>query len=139
MSATPNVVQLSPRQTSKGRHRSKGKPPSDPIIAAIADHRRLLSEYCAAQRDMEEVSQVEAQTPFFERQLAALVAERDRLEKAEHRALSALSRIKPSTPAGAAALIAYVCKDMKEVSGEDWHLSALANVAQSLAAMRVRT
>jgi hypothetical protein len=137
MSATPNVVQLSPRQTSKGR-RSKGKAPADPILAAIADHRRLWKEWNAAIRDFEQVNKVEAETPLFQRQLEALADQRDRIEKAEHRALNAFSRIKPTTPAGAGALVAYIREDMK--TGEaGWHEGALANVARALATMKVRT
>jgi hypothetical protein len=141
MSATPNenVVRLSPRQTPKGRHRSKGKPPVDPILAAIANHRRVLDEWSAAESDYEQVKGVNAETPILKRSLAVAKAECDRLDEAELRALSALGSIKPTTPAGAGALVAYVCKNMKEISGAEWHENALANVARALAAMRVRT
>jgi hypothetical protein len=138
MSAAPNVLQLSPRQTTKGRQRSKAKPPADPILAAIANHRRVWDEWSAAESDYEQVKGVNAETPILKRSLAVAKAECDRLDEAELRAISALGSIKPATPAGAAALVAYVCKNMKEVSGADWHLSALANVARALATMTVR-
>jgi hypothetical protein len=112
---------------------------SDPILAAIADHRRLWNELCASIRDFENVNELEPQTDFFERQLAALVAERDRLEKAERRALNALSRrITPTTPAGAGALVAYVREDMKDGEAA-WQHDALGNAARALATMTVES
>jgi hypothetical protein len=58
----------------------------DPILAAIAKHRRLWGEFCAATCEFEKLERLESQTPFFKRQMAALTAERDRLGKAEGRA-----------------------------------------------------
>jgi hypothetical protein len=106
----------------------------DPILAAIADHRRLWEEYCAAINDVEEAARVSTQTPLFERQLDAMIAERDRLDKTEKKALAALSKVRPTTASGAAALVTYIREDMK-TGGSDWHQSALGNVARSLTAM----
>jgi hypothetical protein len=76
----------------------------DPILAAIADHRRLWLEYCAAVNDVEQAASVSTQTPLFEQQLEAMIAERDRLEKAENKALAALSKIRPTTASARATL-----------------------------------
>jgi hypothetical protein len=134
MTAAPNVVQLPPRQTTKSR-RSKGKRPSDPMLAAVALRRRLSKKYCAALGAVDEAQNVEAPA-ILKQQLTALKAECERLENAAEKALEALSRIKPTTPAGAAALITYIREDVGQVPGADWHLDALANVARALAAMK---
>ena len=68
-------------------------------------------------------------------QLEALVRERDRLDRAEGKALNALCRISPATPAGASVLIAYVCEDMKDGAAE-WQRKALANASKALAKMK---
>jgi len=112
--------------------------PADPILAAIADHRRLWSEFCAAVDDVETVARADTETRFSERKLAALIAERDRLEKAENKALAALSKVRPTTAPGAGALVAYICEDLKD-SDLPWGLSALGNVARALATMAVRS
>jgi hypothetical protein len=119
-----------------------GAPPSavpDPILAAIADHRRLWLEYCAAVEDVEETARVNTQTPLFKRQLDAMIAERDRFDKAEKRALAALSKVRPTTAAGAGALVAYIREDLKDSDPSSWRLSALGNVARALATMGVRS
>jgi hypothetical protein len=112
--------------------------PPDPILAVIDDHRRLWSECCAASANWEEADRLKTQTPFFKNQLAALAAEHNRLDKAEGRSLAALSRIKPTTPAGAAALIDYIIEDMKD-GDAGWHQDALANIARALTKMAVQS
>lgn len=112
--------------------------PPDPIHAVIAEHRRLWSECCAASNDFEKAEQLKLETPFFKRQLEALAAESRRLDKAEDRSLGALSRIRPTTPAGAAALIGYIIEDMKD-GDSPWHQTALANVARALTKMAVQS
>lgn len=112
--------------------------PPDPILAAIADHRRLWLEYCAAVNDVEQAARVSTQTRLFEQQLETMIAERDRLEKAENRALAAVSKIRSTTAPGAGALIAYIREDMKD-GDASWHQSALGNVARALATMAVRS
>jgi hypothetical protein len=110
----------------------------DPMLAAIADHRRLWLEYCAAVNDVEQAASVSTQTPLFEQQLEAMIAERDRLEKAENKALAALRKVRPTTAAGAGALVAYIREDLKDSDPSSWRLSALGNVARALATMAVR-
>jgi hypothetical protein len=68
-----------------------------------------------------------------------VIAERDRLEKAENRALAALSRVRPTTPPGAGALVAYIRDDLKDSDLSSWRLSALGNVARALATLGVRS
>jgi hypothetical protein len=52
----------------------------------------------------------------------------------EEDALHALMDVRPTTAAGAGALISYVRRDMKE-GQEPWHIAALANAARALLAM----
>jgi hypothetical protein len=66
--------------------------------------------------------------------LAGLQAETDRASKAEQKALLALTRIRPTTTAGAGALVAYVRKQM-ETGQEHWQIAALANAARALHGM----
>ncbi len=63
----------------------RGAPPvpPDPILAAIAAHRRLWDKSCAVFRDVEQAGQLKTQTHFFQCQLAALIAERERIDKAK--------------------------------------------------------
>jgi hypothetical protein len=63
--------------------------------------------------------------------LAAKRDDRDRVIGAEHRCAELLSRTKPTTPAGAAALIQHVIDDdiCKEVK---WHMTALDTAVTAL-------
>jgi hypothetical protein len=48
-----------------------------------------------------------------------------------------MAKIKPCTPAGAGALVAYIRADMENDIGDgpEWHLSALSTAAAALAIM----
>jgi hypothetical protein len=67
--------------------------------------------------------------------LTELKAESDRLDRADRKALWALTRIKPTTPAGAGALVAYVHEDMKDGNNE-WQLAAIGHAAKALKEMK---
>jgi len=63
--------------------------------------------------------------------LAAKREEMDRAERAESGCAERLSRTKPTTPAGAAALIQHVIDD--EICGEiEWHMTALDTAVAAL-------
>jgi hypothetical protein len=82
--------------------------------------------------DLEALNNADLETAFGQRQLEAMADYRHRVEKAEEKALRALYRVKPTTPAEAAALTAYVVEDMKDGTTTEWHSDALANVARTL-------
>ena len=102
--------------------------PDDPIIAAIEVSRRLdreclklLTRIDAAERNGKSG--------------AVLRAQEKQLKRAADRALIALTRIRPTTLVGAAALIDHVRRDLA-MKAEEWHLLALANAATALLAMK---
>lgn len=66
--------------------------------------------------------------------IAPLRAANERAREAEKRAHLALARARPTTPAGAGALVAYVARDLA-IGNADYQLPALANVARALATM----
>jgi hypothetical protein len=88
----------------------------DPIFAALAEHRRLWAEYLKIDVPAAEACQISP------------------AEKAEGDALWALTKIMPTTAAGAGALVAYVRDDLKD-GPNNWQLSALANAANALGGM----
>jgi hypothetical protein len=59
----------------------------------------------------------------------------ERGKLAEDRAKRHLARTKPTTPAGAGALVAYIQSDLEDVELEGWHSAALKTVATALARM----
>lgn len=63
--------------------------------------------------------------------LADLKTKSDRASKVERTALSTLTKLRPTTTAGAGALVAYVCTDL-EYDGEVWQKQALTNAAKAL-------
>jgi hypothetical protein len=66
--------------------------------------------------------------------LAAKREELDRVIGAEHRCAERLSKTKPTTPAGTAALIQHVIDD--EICGEiEWHMTALDTAVAALNSM----
>jgi hypothetical protein len=68
--------------------------------------------------------------------LAALRTRGHKLMRAEFAAREELSKIRPTTIAGATALIEYLHADMKEFKNcEDWHEGALVNVVTALKAV----
>jgi hypothetical protein len=58
----------------------------------------------------------------------------ERADAAEQRAAVRMARTKPTTPAGAAAMIAYTRRDIME-GGVDWQMVALKTVAVALVRM----
>jgi hypothetical protein len=103
-------------QVATGMPAMPGPIVSDPIIAAIAEHRRLDDKqyemWCTLQeQDYESVTLESAQ---------------ERVSDAAHKAAWALTKIKPTTAVGAVALFGYVLADVQLKHG-DWHLQALSN------------
>jgi hypothetical protein len=89
----------------------------DPILAAIAEHRRLDDEqfemWCVLQDDEED-------NPVWN-------DKHSRASDAAHEAAWTLTKIRPTTPTGATALFTYTCADVGLAKGAEWHLPALAN------------
>jgi hypothetical protein len=102
----------------------------DPIIAAIGEARRLDREWLNLA-----IRLGAAERSGKSERIAALRAEEKHVEKAADRALIALTNIRPTTVAGAAALIDHVRRDL-ENKADQWHLLALANAATALLAMK---
>jgi hypothetical protein len=105
----------------------------DPIIAAIEQSRRLDREW------LNVVTRLDAAERTQRRErIAALRAKEKDTKKAADRALIALTKIRPTTLVGAAALIDYVRRDLT-MRAEQWHLLALANAATALLIMQERS
>jgi hypothetical protein len=90
----------------------------DPIIAAIAEHRRLDDEQYEMWLTLQEQNY----------ESVTLESAQARVSDAAHKAAWALTKIKPTTAAGAVALFGYVLADVQLKRG-DWHLPALSNAA----------
>ena len=55
---------------------------------------------------------------------------------AEHRAAMRMARTKPTTPAGAAALVAYTRRDLMDATDPDWQMVALKTAASGILKLR---
>jgi hypothetical protein len=94
----------------------------DPIFALIADHNRLADKYFETARAQDEGR--------------ACVCERTRASDAEARAARKLAKAKPTTVAGAAALLAHTLNGrcgLFHLGEADWHNDALRSVTSALA------
>jgi hypothetical protein len=84
-----------------------------------------------------EVDPVHSAIEIYKRQLAEfnrLDGVLDKLARSEEEAAAErLAKLRPTTPAGAGALVAYVCSDIGEDIDVDWHLVALTTAADALA------
>jgi hypothetical protein len=100
----------------------------DPIIAAIEESRRLDREW------LNLMTRIDA-TERSGKSVAALRAKGKQLKMVADRALIALTKIRPTTLVGAAALIDHVRRDLA-MTAEEWHILALANAATALLAMQ---
>jgi hypothetical protein len=72
---------------------------------------------------------------------AGVIKLRERLERgiAEEEAIAdRLAQVKPTTPAGAAALIEYVSSDFAHSCAMDWQIQALTTIAKVLQVMEKR-
>jgi hypothetical protein len=82
---------------------------------------------------------VEIEPPYVWDHRAGLASLREQVESAdsaERKAAMRLARTKPTTPAGAGALIAYVLQRERMYGGfEGWEIRALKTVAGALAKM----
>jgi hypothetical protein len=101
----------------------------------VASPKKIEKEYRAAKA--KERAKLRAEREWYKRNgLEDLRAEVENLSKAEERAGNVLGRIRPTTAAGAGALVAYVRQDAESVEALDsWHRAALANAAKALLAM----
>jgi hypothetical protein len=99
-----------------------------------ANRKKIEQEYQKAKADERAADRAERE--WYKRNgLAGLQAETDRASKAEQKASLALTRIRPTTTAGAGALVAYI---RKQVEGEEhWQIAALANAARALHGMPI--
>jgi hypothetical protein len=102
-----------------------GRAAGDPILAAIGAHRRLDDEQYRVWGRLQETEGPDEE---------ALKAEHNRLCEAADEARLALTKIRPTTAAGAGALVAYVRDDLEDGDME-WHLPTLANAANALRGM----
>jgi hypothetical protein len=99
-------------------------------LLATGDNPEIVEkEYLEAKADFE--AKVRAEDDWDERTgLAPLRAALECAYDADDEAAMRLARTKPTTPAGAGALIQYVCRD--DVGEADWHEVALNTVAEAL-------
>jgi hypothetical protein len=120
----------------------------DPIFAAIEENRRLNEEWDRLERALDKAQGL-ARAEFGCRpsdderaawewdERAGLEELQDRREEvvdAEEQHRMRLAQTKPSTVAGAAALVAYVVEDM-EIGGHEWQTLALETVVEALNSM----
>ena len=137
--------------TTKPKTRKAPVAAIDPVFAAIAEHKVLTRESnrlegsCKTARAKAEKRYGKWErtpnprewpgettvTPFYVRC--------NRAGRAERKAALRMARTKPTTPAGAAALIAHIRHEIEAGSGrenwEDWVPTALKTVAAALARM----
>jgi len=98
-----------------------------------ADRRKIEKEY--RQKKAEEADLIRAKTQWYERHgLAALRARHYQLIEEHFAARARLAKTKPTTVAGCAALVAYVCADLElNLSPqEEWPLAPLKTAAAAL-------
>lgn len=110
----------------------------DPVFAAIEAHRKLLKECDQLYGDLDEVEIGRAKKKRMRHsaaELASLQTKYERTRRAETAAGMRMAKTKPTTPAGAGALVAYVRADLEIGVGPEWHLVALATAAKALAGM----
>jgi hypothetical protein len=132
---------------SKAKPNTRKAPADDPIFAAIAEHKAISKElwsrlYYALNDAEDKAHETHGMRPsrsgdeWDQRTgIAPLREQYERGKLAEDRAKRHLARTKPTTPAGAGALVAYIQRDLEDVALEDWHSAALKTVAVSLARM----
>lgn len=98
-----------------------------------ANRKKVEREYRQAKK--RERLAIEAERQWYERHdLARSKDSYKRIIEVESQAREALAKVQPTTPAGAAELIACVCRDM-EVGYSDWQLEALTNATRALRVM----
>jgi hypothetical protein len=102
------------------------------ITHAVADVETIEREYREKKREYR--AKLRAGREWDRKHgLASLRTRQHKLMRAEFAAREALSKIRPTTIAGATALTEYLRADMKEVKNcEDWHEGALANAVTAL-------
>jgi hypothetical protein len=127
--------------------KTRKAPAADPIFAAIDEHKAISKElwgrlYYALTEAEDEACITHGMRPsrsgdeWDQRTgVKPLREQYERAQLAEDRAKRHLARTKPTTPAGAGALVAYIQRDLEDVELEDWHSAALKTVAVSLARM----
>ena len=119
----------------------------DPVFAAISEHKALVKEYIRC-RNNSHAARARAEKKHGKslKGAAMLIAAAEdttleydqfcRAANAERKAGMRLARTKPTTPAGAAALIAHTRHEIEAGSGredwEDWVPTALKTVADAL-------
>jgi hypothetical protein len=99
----------------------------------VAKPRKIEQEYREAKARERAVWRAHRQW-YKKNGLAALKTQCDQVRKAEQKALMALTTIRPTTTAGAGALVMYVRDDMKD-GDHPWQERALANAARALLGM----
>jgi DnaJ-domain-containing protein 1 len=118
---------------------------ADPIFAAIEQREKLqkiwcdlchkldLAEYKASKTYGGRPDSDERAAKAWDRRvgIAAQRRECDRAIEAEHRAGVRFARTKPTTPAGAGAMLAYLHTDVKG-GAIDWHPIAFATIIATL-------
>ncbi len=122
----------------------------DPAIAVVARHESLLAEayrlYTQADEARLAARKVDGDPPFalkadnaWEERVgvAALRREADESQQTADAALDALSKTRPTTPAGAAAMIDHLRALLEEdACGEELQRKILATVAEALSGMK---
>jgi hypothetical protein len=120
---------------------------ADPIFAAISERRKLekiwcdlyhkldVAEYKAGKKYGRRPGSSERADKAWDRRvgIAAQRQECDRAIKAEHRAGVRFATTKPTTPAGAAAMLVYLKADVKG-GAIDWHEMAFTTLIATLKA-----
>jgi hypothetical protein len=102
-----------------------------------ADRKQIEKEYRDAKE--REAAAVRAGAEWDQRNgLTPLREQAEHAKSAENKAAMRLARTKPTTPAGAGALVAYTLRDIKDHLPTIWSKAALKTVSASLARMKAR-
>jgi hypothetical protein len=118
---------------------------ADPIFAAIEQREKLqniwvklyhkldLAEFHARKKHGLRPGSSERAAKAWDRRIGIVAQRRecDRAIEAEHRAGLRFARTKPTTPAGVAAMLAYLHTDVK-AGAIDWHPIAFATIIATL-------
>jgi hypothetical protein len=146
-SGTGGANEEEQQMTTKPKTRKASAAPSDPIFAAIAEHKAAIKEYIRC-RNNSERARAQAEKKYgmsLEGKALYIAAAEDtrpeydqfvRAERAAHKAALRMARTTPMTLAGAAALITHTRREMTtEDWQKDWVPVALKTVGAAVARM----
>jgi hypothetical protein len=130
----------------KTRKEPASAPAIDPVFAAIAEHKARAKEWGRLSSKLDE-AWLEARKTHGERAgiewghrvgIAPLLEQSSRADTAKNRAVMRMARVKPTTQAGAAAMVDHARRELETPSDGyygDWVTTALKTAASALVRM----